>query len=125
LLNDIFIAECFALSGCFATSQLSLLRCLAAYFSASQFSFVFELLLFEVLIIRKILVTLSLLQLAQCERSSFAEFLPLALQHNLVTGKGRFRCLLLCAADETQLIAAAEVPTTAKVASCCVCIACS
>lgn len=54
-----------------------------------------------------------------------AEFLPLALLHNLVIGEGRFRCLLLCAADETQRIAVAEVPTTAKFASCCVSIACS
>ena len=45
---------------------------------------------------------------------TFAEFVTTALQHN-PNGQGRFRCLLLCAANETQQSATAEVPTDRRV----------
>ena len=47
-------------------------------------------------------------------QQTFAEFVTTALQHNLVR-QGRFRGLLLCAANETQQSATAEVPTGRRV----------
>ena len=48
----------------------------------------------------------------------FAEFFATSTSAQPELGKGRFRCLLLCAAEsETQLLAVAEVPTAAKFAS--------
>jgi len=44
---------------------------------------------------------------------TFAEFVTTALQHN-PNGQGRFRGLLLCAANETQQSATAEVPTARR-----------